>query len=166
MLFSEFTLVLILYLDRFAYVDFATSDAKVTAITLSEKNLLGRKLLIKDGKHTFMTGPAHLPNIFVGDDFAGRPAAPAVEGADDNKPTAPKTHSKTAQKILRAQTQPPGPTLFLGNLGFETTDESIRQLFNAHRFPNKAKADEPKEKEPWIRKVRLGTFEDSGACKG
>ena len=34
---------------RFAYVDFATSEAKAAAIALSEKPLLGRKLLIKDG---------------------------------------------------------------------------------------------------------------------
>lgn len=38
-----------LILDRFAYVDFATPDAKLTAITLSERNLEGRRLLIKDG---------------------------------------------------------------------------------------------------------------------
>jgi hypothetical protein len=31
-------------------VDFATSDAKTIAITLSEGNLDGRKLLIKDGE--------------------------------------------------------------------------------------------------------------------
>lgn len=36
-------------LCSFAYVDFSNSDAKVVAITLSEKNLDGRKLLIKDG---------------------------------------------------------------------------------------------------------------------
>ncbi|KAF9031876.1 hypothetical protein BDZ89DRAFT_1012897 [Hymenopellis radicata] len=132
----------------FAYVDFATPDAKATAISLSERPLLGRKLLIKDG-----------------DDFTGRPAAPAVEGADDNKPTAPKTHSKTAQKILREQKQPPAPTLFLGNLGFETTEDSIRQLFEAHRHTKKKEGDE-ESKEVWLRKVRMGTFEDSGACKG
>ncbi|KAF8915209.1 hypothetical protein CPB85DRAFT_1294869 [Mucidula mucida] len=132
----------------FAYVDFATPDAKATAISLSERPLLGRKLLIKDG-----------------DDFTGRPAVAAVEGADDNKPTAPKTHSKTAQKILREQKQPPAPTLFLGNLGFETTEDSIRQLFEAHRHPKKKEGDE-ESKEVWLRKVRMGTFEDSGACKG
>ncbi|KDQ29647.1 hypothetical protein PLEOSDRAFT_1064448, partial [Pleurotus ostreatus PC15] len=33
----------------FAYVDFATPEAKVAAIALSEKPLTGRKLLIKDG---------------------------------------------------------------------------------------------------------------------
>lgn len=33
----------------FAYVDFATPDAKTIAITLSENHLDGRRLLIKDG---------------------------------------------------------------------------------------------------------------------
>ncbi|KIY73956.1 RNA-binding domain-containing protein [Cylindrobasidium torrendii FP15055 ss-10] len=133
----------------FAYVDFATPDAKLLAIGLSEQPLIGRKLLIKDG-----------------DDFKGRPAAPTVEGADDKIATAPKTHSKTAQKILRSQKQPPAPTLFLGNLGFDTTEESIQGLFDAHRFPTGKKPENLEEKDPWIRKVRMGTFEDSGACKG
>lgn len=35
---------------RFAYVDFDTQEAKVIAITLSEGQLDGRNLLIKDGK--------------------------------------------------------------------------------------------------------------------
>ena len=35
--------------NSFAYVDFATSDAKTIAITLSENPLDGRRLLIKDG---------------------------------------------------------------------------------------------------------------------
>ncbi|KAG6854365.1 hypothetical protein C0991_007870 [Blastosporella zonata] len=158
----------------FAYVDFATEGAKFVAISLSEQPLIGRKLLIKDG-----------------DDFTGRPAAPGA----DTAPAGTITHSKTAQKILRAQKQPPAPTLFLGNLGFETTELDIRQLLEAHRpKPTKKKApegdesasdaeadeekDEEKEKEKkekekkqtpkdvWLRKVRMGTFEDSGLCKG
>jgi RNA recognition motif-containing protein len=35
--------------DSFAYVDFATPDAKKVAITMSESPLDGRRLLIKDG---------------------------------------------------------------------------------------------------------------------
>lgn len=35
--------------SRFAYVDFATPEAKTEAITYSERNLDGRRLLIKDG---------------------------------------------------------------------------------------------------------------------
>lgn len=34
---------------RFAYVDFATLEAKTAAIAKSELPLIGRKLLIKDG---------------------------------------------------------------------------------------------------------------------
>ncbi|KAI1789545.1 hypothetical protein LXA43DRAFT_1062781 [Ganoderma leucocontextum] len=130
----------------FAYVDFATPDAKTVAITMSENPLEGRRLLIKDGG-----------------DFNGRPAPATAAGADGGDASAgSKTtgHTKTAQKILAVQKQPPGPTLFLGNLGFETTDDSIRELLDSHRAKD-ASAD-----EKWIRKIRLGTFEDSGKCKG
>jgi hypothetical protein len=89
-------------------------------------------------------------------------------------------HSKFAQKILSAQKQPPAPTLFFGNLGFETTVESIRGLLEAHRTKEKEKEKEKSEavtssesvnnhdgaNDPWIRKIRMGTFEDSGLCKG
>lgn len=99
---------------------------------------------------------------------------------------------KISQKILAAQKQPPGPTLFFGNLGFEATEDSIRQLLEAHRKkPTETLAgddggespgddegdDDPKTKaksrgkgsqgeDKWIRKIRMGTFEDSGKCKG
>ncbi|KAF9898259.1 hypothetical protein BX616_004273 [Lobosporangium transversale] len=43
------------------------------------------------------------------------------------------------------------PTLFIGNLSFQTTKESLQKLF---------------EDCGEIRKVRLATFEDSGKCKG
>ena len=109
----------------------------------------------------------------AGDDFKGRPAAVAGDVSFSDPALAHKTHSKTAQKILRAQKQPPAPTLFFGNLGFETTEESIRQLLEAHRLKKKGKevATDPedadaKPKDNWIRKVRMGTFEDSGLCKG
>ncbi|KAJ7167619.1 hypothetical protein C8R46DRAFT_995753 [Mycena filopes] len=141
----------------YAYVDFTTPEGKAAAIAMSEQNLFGRKLLIKDGG-----------------DFTGRPAVPGADPAATGGTEAPKTHSKTAQKILRAQKQPPAPTLFLGNLGFETTDISIRELFDAHRpVKKKAKTEDaedttakPEADDKWIRKVRMGTFEDSGLCKG
>lgn len=149
----------------FAYVDFASADAKQVAIAMSEQELDGRKLLIKDG-----------------DDFTGRPAPPA---APANGTTAGQgdaasksvTHSKTAQKILALQKQPPAPCLFFGNLGFETTVESIKGLLDAHALPpSKINQDAPANAEgseetlaktgAGIRKVRMGTFEDSGLCKG
>ncbi|ETW84032.1 hypothetical protein HETIRDRAFT_444047 [Heterobasidion irregulare TC 32-1] len=149
----------------FAYVDFATPEAKVAAIAMSENPLDGRRLLIKDGG-----------------DFTGRPA-PAANARDaangGTVPLSGKGMSKTAQKILSAQKQPPAPTLFLGNLGFETTEASIRDLLTAHRQLKPKKEPEVKDEEEkegkkekeekedvWIRKIRMGTFEDSGLCKG
>ena len=138
----------------------------------------------------------------LGDDFVGRPAAtpttPVTTNEDGTtitaeatKPGAPITGlTKISQKILAAQKQPPGPTLFLGNLGFEATDDSIRQLLEAHRkkpaeTPAENKRDESvddgeeddeskanlggngsQKEDKWIRKIRMGTFEDSGKCKG
>ena len=83
------------------------------------------------------------------------------------------------------QKQPPGPTLFFGNLGFEATEDSIRQLLEAHRKkpaepPTGGEGDESaddeeegeeskaksRKEDKWIRKIRMGTFEDSGKCKG
>ncbi|KAG6885466.1 hypothetical protein C0993_001331 [Termitomyces sp. T159_Od127] len=157
----------------FAYVDFATKDAKIVAIALSEQPLLGRKLLIKDGELFTRQRQGNISQyIFSGDDFAGRPAKKGVDAA------GPNTHSKTARKILGTQKQPPASTLFLGNLGFETTEEDIKQLLEAHRTkPPKKKSEagegededaeeKEKTKDVWLRKVRMGTFEDSGLCKG
>lgn len=118
--------------------------------------------------HFLSTCTDHL----LGDDFAGRPA-PEVT-IDPSGTSASVTHTKSGQRILRAQKQPPAPTLFLGNLGFNTTDDSIRSLFAAHRRPEKTKKTEDEQmpveaeekKEDWIRKVRMGTFEDTGKCKG
>jgi hypothetical protein len=76
--------------------------------------------------------------------------------------------TKTAKKILANQKQPPAPTLFFGNLGFDATESMIRELLEAHRRKSKPneEAEEGAKDDVWIRKVRLGTFEDSGKCKG
>lgn len=69
------------------------------------------------------------------------------------------------------------PTLFFGNLSFDTTEDSIWELLEAHRDDKEKKHKGRRLKEgegendkgndlPWIRKVRLSTFEDSGKCKG
>ncbi|CEL59482.1 RNA-binding protein rnp24 OS=Schizosaccharomyces pombe (strain 972 / ATCC 24843) GN=rnp24 PE=4 SV=2 [Rhizoctonia solani AG-1 IB] len=150
----------------FAYVDFTTPEAQTIAITLSEKNLDGRRLLIKKG-----------------DDFAGRPSAPKAEVTSGegeeakvsaNKVTA-NTHSKTAQKILAAQKQPAAQTLFMGNLPFETKEDDIRQMVEGHGLPSELEQQAKQDgaaKNPggkpqrWLKKIRMGTFEDSGLCKG
>lgn len=176
------------FIYRFAYVDFASPDHKIIAITLSEREFHGRRLLIKDGTFSWRS----LSNTFtydriLGDDFTGRPAAVKEENLDcadhkdktiAGKPAASGSTglSKTAQKILRIQKQPAAPTLFLGNLGFEATEKSIRELFEAHRG-SKVKVEDGEErglaeekdgndKDKWIRKIRMGTFEDTGNCKG
>lgn len=120
------------------------------------------------------------PTHGTGDNFDGRPVKPEL--SLDSLPAVGargRGHSKYAQKILSAQKQPPAPTLFFGNLGFETTVESIRGLLEAHRTREKEKGREKREatvssesanndgaNDPWIRKIRMGTFEDSGLCKG
>ncbi|KAI0082493.1 hypothetical protein K474DRAFT_1585727 [Panus rudis PR-1116 ss-1] len=135
----------------FAYVDFATADAKTLAIALSENPLDGRRLLIKDGMSILC------------DDFSGRPSTSKDDPAAGGKPTGT---TKTAQKILAAQKQPAGPTLFIGNLGFEATEDTIRNMFD--RSPVKPADGDVSEIKlsASIRKIRMGTFEDSGKCKG
>ena len=120
--------------------------------------------------------------INEGGDFNGRPKT-KTEDVDGVKPG----QSKVAQKILASQKQPPIPCLFIGNLGFEATEQSIRGMIEGHtkalaeRSTTKSKnrdeemgaavstPDESKEEQPitaGIKKVRMGTFEDSGLCKG
>ena len=166
-------------------MDFATPEAKNAAILKTESPLEGRRLLIKDGARVlFFPRIVRLLNNSTGGNFEGRPVKPGV--SLDDPGARGKGQSKFAQKVLSAQKQPPAPTLFIGNLGFETTTESIKGLLDAHRAKEKKKKSEtvrvassesadninnddddvaPK-KDPWIRKIRMGTFEDSGLCKG
>ena len=55
-------------------------------------------------------------------------------------------------KEVKKQKNPPCATLFVGNLRFDCTKEKLREAFN--------------ECGGEIMNVRLGTFEDSGKCKG
>lgn len=81
----------------FAYVDFAEEEAAKAAVALSEGHLDGRKLLIK-----------------LNNDFQGRPSGVTASTLGG------LTLSKTARRIADRQKNPPAPTLFMGNLGFET----------------------------------------------
>lgn len=103
----------------FAYVDFATYEANVAAIALSETEWHRRKLLIKDAKS-----------------YEGRPAVKKEEEKEEAEPEQPVS---TSRKI------------FVGNLGFQTTEEDVKELFS--------KCGE-------IEWVKVATFEDSGKCKG
>ncbi|EPB88246.1 hypothetical protein HMPREF1544_04954 [Mucor circinelloides 1006PhL] len=62
-----------------------------------------------------------------------------------------KAPTEAEKREIKKQKNPPCPTLFLGNLSFDTTEKSIREQF---------------EWAGEIRKVRMATFEDSGKCKG
>lgn len=102
----------------------------------------------------------------IGGDFSGRPLpeASSTTTTPQDKLAKPGL-TKTAQKILKNQKQPPAPTLFVGNLGFDTTETTIRELLEAHQRIEKEDGDLTGT-DVWIRKIRLGTFEDSGRCKG
>ncbi|AEO63506.1 0fa193f3-2518-489a-a5b7-15a10a8f43a7 [Thermothielavioides terrestris] len=90
----------------FAYVDFASFDANVAAIALSETELNGRKLLIKDSKN-----------------FEGRPKKeePAVAAANGSGAKAALSGAKAAAS---------GSTkIFVGNLAFNTTEDDLHAHF-------------------------------------
>lgn len=109
----------------FAYVDFATSTALAQALTLTETLLTGRRVLIKDSKS-----------------FDGRPEKTSLkEGGGD-----------AADAQTTAYTgKPPSKRVFVGNLGFETSEEDLRSHF---------------ERCGAVAGVHVATFEDSGKCKG
>ncbi|KAF8947634.1 hypothetical protein BGZ47_008401 [Haplosporangium gracile] len=63
----------------------------------------------------------------------------------------PAVSKAAAQEKSLKQKHAVSPTLFIGNLSFQSTREGLQKLF---------------EDCGEIRKVRLATFEDSGKCKG
>ncbi|OLN93062.1 Nucleolar protein 13 [Colletotrichum chlorophyti] len=107
----------------FAYVDFNDVGPKVAAIALTEAELSHRKLLIKDATS-----------------FAGRPKKEEAEAA-----AGAATEKKAADEV------PKSSKIFIGNLGFKTTDDDVWQHF---------------EKCGQIDWVKVATFEDTGKCKG
>ncbi|KAG8788219.1 hypothetical protein FRC15_005389 [Serendipita sp. 397] len=131
----------------YAYVDFKTQEAKEAAIAKSETPLEGRKLLIKDAS-----------------DFTGRPEKDKV----DTQLNPSLGLTKTAKKILSQQKNAPCATLFIGNLGFETKEEEIAYLFGrVHpKIQKKESSTAPPGDNDRLLRVRMGTFEDSGKCKG
>lgn len=125
---------------RFAYLDFPTETDVTVAVGLSEQNLDGRKLLIKaSSDYTGRPAPAitTLPPL---DPSALEPSDPStstsaiVGNVPANGTSAPpQTLNRTARKILNRQRNPAGPTLFLGNLGFETVVDDIRDMFDRNQ---------------------------------
>lgn len=102
----------------FAYVDFLTYEAQVAATALSETELDGRRVLIKDSKSfegrpaKEREGAAGAAGAGVG---AGSGAGGAGAGADDT--AAAPASGMTSTKV------------FVGNLGFDTTEEDLRRHF-------------------------------------
>ncbi|KAH6609583.1 rna binding rnp24 [Trichoderma cornu-damae] len=93
----------------FAYVDFADIGGKVAAIALSETELSGRKLLIKDAKS-----------------FEGRPAKEKEpEEAAGKSDATTSARSKTEQR----QETNASRKVFVGNLSFKTTEEDLIRNF-------------------------------------
>lgn len=91
----------------FAYVDFATFEANVAAIALSETEWHRRRVLIKDAKS-----------------FEGRPKKSAGEPAalvDGKQPT--DAADKKEKKDTRTK-------VFVGNLSFQATEEMLQEHFS------------------------------------
>ena len=127
--------------------------------------------------------------LMTGNDYAADP------NARTPKPDRPKADPMAAG-ILKRQQHPEGPTLFMGNLPFDATEEAIRDMIEEHaaepipvakpaaegdedeeteevKEGGEEEADKPTEpentrggKKSGLRKVRLGAFEDTGRCKG
>lgn len=92
----------------FAYVDFTDISGKVAAIALSETELAGRKLLIKDSKS-----------------FEGRPEKPKEPAEGDAAADGKMTQTKVEQRQeLNASRK-----VFVGNMSFKTTDEDLSRNF-------------------------------------
>ena len=87
----------------FAYVDFATLEANVAAIALSENDLAGRKLLIKDAKS-----------------YDGRPAKVEPEPVEAGPNGAAAKPGKKVDESASKATK-----VFVGNLSFNTTEDEL-----------------------------------------
>nr|CRX78986.1 hypothetical protein ls5930a1_00059 [Leucosporidium scottii] len=189
----------------FAYLDFPTETDVTIAVGLSEHHLDGRKLLIKSSSdYSGRPAPSTIllpidlpPSALIDPTSSSTPTTDSPNAPVSGRPKLlegpqGQTLNRTARKILDRQRNPAGPTLFLGNLGFETRVEDIRMMFDAHQraaaawaprgkgekkgkdgeegekmeVDEKAPLDLSKAKDAGIRKIRLGTFEDTGKCKG
>ncbi|KAL7799050.1 hypothetical protein V8C37DRAFT_407473 [Trichoderma ceciliae] len=92
----------------FAYVDFTDIGGKVAAIALSETEISGRKLLIKDAKS-----------------FEGRPTKEKEPEDAAGKSDATNSKNMTEQR----QETNASRKVFVGNLSFKTTDEDLIRNF-------------------------------------
>jgi RNA recognition motif-containing protein len=109
----------------FAYVDFDSADMLFAALQLTEVpfNGSGRNVLVKNAKS-----------------FEGRPEAHASISAEGRNARGKMVDEK-----------PPSKRIFVGNLGFDVTKETIEEHFAQCGA---------------IEHVHMATFVDSGKCKG
>lgn len=114
-------------ISGFAFVDFDSEAPMQMALAYSEQTLGGRAVLIKNAKDFAKTGMSSR---------VGRPT------------DGPKEQTRMKAR----QNNPPGPTLFLGNLSYDTTKGELRKLFKPFGE---------------LVGVRVATFEDNqDKCKG
>ncbi|KAK4191458.1 putative RNA-binding protein [Podospora australis] len=95
----------------FAYVDFATYEANVAAIALSETEWYRRKVLIKDAKS-----------------FDGRPKKEEPAPVDNTNGAAAGTE-KTGHSNARNTSASTSTKIFVGNLSFAVTEDDLREHF-------------------------------------
>ena len=117
----------------FAYIDFSTAEAVFEALQLSELVLEGRKVLIKDANN-----------------FHGRPTGD--EGVATNGSPSTEYNQNSPSNTAQGSVMKKSKRIFLGNLPFDTTPESLHNLYR------KAGGE--------ITHCQVATFEDSGKCKG
>ncbi|KAK7972273.1 hypothetical protein PG988_006407 [Apiospora saccharicola] len=115
----------------FAYIDFDTEAAAMAALSLTETVLNGRNVLIKSATS-----------------FEGRPEKKAE---DDEAAEGEADGAAGANGAAAAPKKAPSRKIYVGNLGFQTTEDDLRQNFD--------KCGE-------IDWVKVATFEDTGKCKG
>ncbi|GAA5927304.1 uncharacterized protein JCM15063_005859 [Sporobolomyces koalae] len=151
----------------FAYLDFPTQTDVTIAVGLSEQNLDGRKLLIKAStdytgrpatalETALSTLPPLDPSALEPSEPSASTSAASAPGTGTGTAAPPQTLNRTARKILNRQKNPPGPTLFLGNLGFETVVDDIRDMFDRNQ----------KRSREWGQKTKEEKKEKKASSKG
>jgi RNA recognition motif-containing protein len=96
----------------FAYVDFAAFEASVAAAALSEQDLTGRKLLIKDSKN-----------------FEGRPKKEEPADAADGEVKDNEAKSGKQDGDGKAGSKRKATKVFVGNLAFNSNEDELWEHF-------------------------------------
>ena len=130
---------------RFAYVDFSDPAAVVAARRLSESQLDNRRELIKSAQDYTRDPPEAGGTATVAPAAAGATAAGGA-AVPEAAPAAAAAGGKKQQPKGR-----PSPTVFVGNLSFQCTEDILRNAMSAFGA---------------IHQVRLAVFPDTGRCKG